>query len=71
MVMLYDKFAEGRQFGMKMDKLTEFWDLARLLPLLGCKRNNAYYANNVNYANYVKHRLTKFGGLNYETCNLS
>ena len=30
-----DKLAGSGQFGMKMDKLAEIWDLARLLPLLG------------------------------------
>ena len=66
-----DKLAEGGQFGTKDGHIGRNLGLAHNLPLFGRKRNYAYYANNVNYASYVKRCLTKFGGQNYETCNLS
>ena len=42
----------------KVDNLAEKFRLAQMLQDRGRKRNYAYYANNVNYANYVKRCLT-------------
>ena len=56
----------GRTKWQKMDILAEKEAVAQVLPVIGCKRkvreSNAHYATNC---------LTKLGGKNYETCNVS
>jgi hypothetical protein len=66
-----DNLAEGGQFGTKDGHIGRDFGLGTKFALVRVKTQLRILRQQRKLRNNVKRCLTKFGGQNYETCNLS